>query len=37
MLWSKLPTGEFTGIDWASPGATSSFDPYLNRCLAPAS
>jgi hypothetical protein len=29
MIWSKLPTGDFTGIDWAEPGATSGFDPYL--------
>lgn len=29
MTWSPLPTGVFTGIDWAVPGATSGFDPYL--------
>ncbi|MDQ3270574.1 MAG: hypothetical protein M3Q12_00195, partial [Pseudomonadota bacterium] len=29
MSWTKLPTGEFTGIDWAKPGATKGFDPYL--------
>ncbi len=29
MSWTKLPTGEFTGIDWAEPGATAGFDPYL--------
>jgi hypothetical protein len=29
MIWSKLPAGEFTSIDWAKPGATSGFDPYL--------
>lgn len=29
MSWSKLPKGEFTGIDWAQPGATAGFDPYL--------
>src|SRR5437867_1967280 len=29
MTWSKLPTGGFTGIDWARPDATNSFDPYL--------
>ena len=29
MSWSQLPTGEFTGIDWARPGATNGFDPYL--------
>lgn len=29
MTWTKLPKGEFTGIDWAKPGATKGFDPYL--------
>jgi hypothetical protein len=29
MSWTKLPKGEFTGIDWAKPGATTGFDPYL--------
>jgi hypothetical protein len=29
MSWSQLPTGKFTGIDWASPGATDGCDPYL--------
>ena len=29
MTWSKLPRGEFTGIDWALPNATDGFDPYL--------
>ena len=29
MHWSKLPKGGFTGIDWAKPGATTGFDPYL--------
>jgi hypothetical protein len=29
MTWSKLPKGEFTGIDWAPPNATNGFDPYL--------
>lgn len=29
MLWSKLPKGGFTGIDWSQPGATNGFDPYL--------
>ena len=29
MSWSQLPTGEFTGIDWARPGATNGCDPYL--------
>lgn len=29
MSWTKLPKGEFTGIDWAKPGATAGFDPYL--------
>lgn len=29
MIWTKLPKGEFTGIDWAAPGATNGFDPYL--------
>ncbi len=29
MTWSKLPTGGFTGIDWAQPGATEGYDPYL--------
>lgn len=29
MSWTKLPKGEFTGIDWARPGATAGFDPYL--------
>lgn len=29
MSWTKLPKGEFTGIDWAKSGATNGFDPYL--------
>jgi hypothetical protein len=29
MNWTLLPKGRFTGIDWASPGATTGFDPYL--------
>jgi alkylhydroperoxidase/carboxymuconolactone decarboxylase family protein YurZ len=29
MIWTKLPKGEFTGIDWAKPNATTGFDPYL--------
>lgn len=29
MTWTKLPKGEFTGIDWAKPDATNGFDPYL--------
>ncbi len=29
MYWTPLPKGSFTGIDWAKPGATSGFDPYL--------
>jgi hypothetical protein len=29
MRWTPLPTGPFTGIDWATPGATAGFDPYL--------
>lgn len=29
MTWRKLPKGGFTGIDWAKPGATDGFDPYL--------
>jgi hypothetical protein len=29
MTWSQLPKGDFTGIDWAQPGATNGFDPYL--------
>jgi hypothetical protein len=29
MGWNKLPTGNFTGIDWSRPGATDGFDPYL--------
>jgi hypothetical protein len=29
MSWTPLPTGTFTGIDWAQPGATRGFDPYL--------
>ena len=29
MNWTDLPTGSFTGIDWAAPGATRGFDPYL--------
>ncbi|MEO8022603.1 hypothetical protein [Polaromonas sp.] len=29
MTWTKLPKGEFTGIDWAKPNATTGFDPYL--------
>jgi hypothetical protein len=29
MRWTPLPRGGFTGIDWARPGATRGFDPYL--------
>lgn len=29
MHWTPLPKGGFSGIDWAKPGATSGFDPYL--------
>ncbi len=29
MQWTPLPVGSFTGIDWALPGATTGFDPYL--------
>lgn len=29
MKWTALPKGSFTGIDWAKPGATTGFDPYL--------
>lgn len=29
MQWTPLPIGGFTGIDWALPGATTGFDPYL--------
>lgn len=29
MKWTPLPTGRFTGIDWARPDATTGFDPYL--------
>jgi hypothetical protein len=29
MHWTPLPKGAFTGIDWAKPGATRGFDPYL--------
>jgi hypothetical protein len=29
MSWTPLPKGAFTGIDWAKPGATAGFDPYL--------
>jgi hypothetical protein len=29
MRWTPLPKGSFTGIDWARPGATTGFDPYL--------
>lgn len=29
MKWTALPTGSFTNIDWAKPGATTGFDPYL--------
>lgn len=29
MHWTALPKGCFTGIDWAMPGATAGFDPYL--------
>lgn len=29
MKWTQLPRGGFTGIDWARPGATTGFDPYL--------
>ena len=29
MHWTPLPTGGFTGINWAQPGSTTGFDPYL--------
>lgn len=29
MHWTPLPQGGFTGINWAAPGATAGFDPYL--------
>jgi hypothetical protein len=29
MHWTPLPKGSFTRIDWARPGATDGFDPYL--------
>jgi hypothetical protein len=29
MTWTHLPTGRFTGIDWAKPRATAGMDPYL--------
>jgi hypothetical protein len=29
MQWTPLPKGSFTGINWALPGATTGFDPYL--------
>ena len=29
MKWTPLPTGGFTGIHWARPGATNGADPYL--------
>lgn len=29
MAWTTLPVGSFSGIDWAAPGATAGFDPYL--------
>jgi hypothetical protein len=29
MRWTPLPKGQFTGIDWSRPGATTGFDPYL--------
>lgn len=29
MKWTALPKGSFTGINWAKPGASSGFDPYL--------
>lgn len=29
MQWTDLPTGGFTGIDWAQADATEGFDPYL--------
>lgn len=29
MHWTSLPRGSFTGIEWANPGETSGFDPYL--------
>jgi hypothetical protein len=29
MTWTHLPTGSFTGIDWAKPNATAGMDPYL--------
>lgn len=29
MHWTPLPQGGFTGINWAVPGATAGFDPYL--------
>lgn len=27
--WSPLPTGEFTGIPWSTPGTIDGQDPYL--------
>ena len=29
MKWTALPIGCFTNIDWAEPGASAGFDPYL--------
>lgn len=29
MTWTPLPKGSFSGIDWAKPGSTTGFDPYL--------
>lgn len=29
MRWTQLPKGDFTGIDWSKPDATTGFDPYL--------
>ncbi|WP_332775448.1 hypothetical protein [Polaromonas sp.] len=29
MTWTPLPKGSFSGIDWAKPGASTGFDPYL--------
>ena len=29
MTWTPLPKGSFSGIDWARPGSTTGFDPYL--------
>ena len=29
MQWTPLEVGGFTGINWALPGATTGFDPYL--------